>query len=64
MAAHLRQTVKIWDPATLGGAGPGQPQIGIILAASEPVQVEKPTYSSNALTYGATDSSGYSPDGF
>jgi hypothetical protein len=64
MGAHLRKTINIGDPTTLGGVGPGQAKVGIILSASQPVQVEKPTYSSNALTYGATDTGGYSPNSF
>ena len=32
-----------------------------VLSGSLPVLVEKPTYSSNASTYGATDTAGYTP---
>ena len=64
MGAHLRKTVSLSDPAALGGAGPGRPQIGIIVSATQPVLVEKPTYSSNPATYGATDTAGYSPNSF
>ena len=64
MGAHLRKTISVSDPAASGGAGPGQPQIGIIVSASQPVLVEKPTYSSNPTTYGATDTAGYSPNSF
>jgi centrosomal CEP192-like protein/uncharacterized protein DUF5719 len=63
VGAHVRQTIQLWSPAS-GGVGPGQAQVGIILTASQPVQVEKPTYSSNAITYGATDTSGYTPASF
>src|SRR5205807_9260080 len=47
MGAHLRKTISLSDPSALGGAGPGRPQIGIIVSATPLVLVEKPTYSSN-----------------
>jgi hypothetical protein len=63
-AAHVRTTIRIWDPPALGGAGAGRSPLGVIITASRPVQVEKPTYSSNTATYGATDAAAYSPPSF
>jgi len=61
--AHARQTIDLSDP-TVGGVGAGQGQVGIILDSTRPVLVEKPTYSSNPTTYGATDTAGYAPNSF
>ena len=57
--ANTRVTVRVGDfvPA-------GQYPIGIVISSSKPILVEKPTYSSNSATYGATDAVGYSPSGF
>ena len=46
------------------GAGPGFEPLGIVLSSDLAVLVEKPTYSSNASTYGATDTVAYSPGTF
>jgi hypothetical protein len=54
--ANTRKTIEIWD--TTQGAGPGQDIIGITVQADQPVLVEKPAYSSNPATYGATDTLG------
>jgi hypothetical protein len=63
IAAHARKTINLSDPAA-GGVGAGQGQVGIILTTTQPIVVEKPTYSSNPATYGATDTAGYSPNSF
>ncbi|HEV2954347.1 MAG TPA: hypothetical protein VG015_09665, partial [Candidatus Dormibacteraeota bacterium] len=57
---HSRHTIQVFNPSE--GAGPGLPTIGITLGSSQPVLVEKPTYSTGA-SYGATDTPGYSPPG-
>ncbi len=62
VGSHFRATVHLWDPPA-SGAGPGQAVVGIIITSTQPVQIEKPTYSSNAATYGATDTAAYSPSG-
>jgi hypothetical protein len=54
-----RYTVQIFS--STDGVGANQYPIGITVASSLPVLVEKPTYSSNASTYGATDTAGYTP---
>jgi hypothetical protein len=35
-----------------------------VVLSTLPVLVEKPTYSSNSASYGATDTLGYSPPNF
>jgi len=52
-----RLTIAVFDPVQ--AAGPGY-LLGIVLTSDLPVLVEKPTYGSNASTYGATDTVGYS----
>ena len=59
VAPKTRYTVQIFS--STDGVGANQYPIGIIIASSLPVLVEKPTYSSNASTYGATDTAGYTP---
>jgi len=38
--------------------------LGIVLSSTLPVLVEKPTYSSSARSYAATDTIGYAPAAF
>jgi hypothetical protein len=45
-----RLTIHVWD-----GAGTSQNPIGITISSTVPVLVEKPTYSANSVSYGATD---------
>ena len=59
--AKTRHTVQIFSSTE--GVGPNQHPIGITVSSSVPVLVEKPTYSSNSATYGATDTMGYTPAG-
>jgi hypothetical protein len=60
--AGTRHTVEVFS--ALEGAGPGYDQLGIVVASDQPVLVEKPTYSSNSATYGATDTLGATPASF
>jgi len=53
VAGGSRKTIQVWDPSL--GVGPGQSPVGVQIASSQPVLVEKPTYSSSPATYGATD---------
>jgi hypothetical protein len=46
------------------GPGPGVALFGIVLQSDKPLLVEKPTYSSNAATYGATDTVAFLSPGF
>jgi hypothetical protein len=62
VAANSRHTVEVFKAAE--GAGPGYSPLGIVVSSDQPVLVEKPTYSSNASAYGATDTLGYSPSSF
>jgi cysteine-rich secretory family protein len=62
VAANSRHTVEIINPAE--GAGAGLSNLGIVVASDQPVLVEKPTYSANGSTYGATDTLGYAAAGF
>ena len=55
--ANTRHTVLVFGSAE--GVGPGVSPLGIVVSSSLPVLVEKPTYSSNASTYGASDTLGY-----
>ena len=57
-----RRTVLVFS-TTGGGLGPGFSPLGIVVSSDKPVLVEKPTYSSNLATYGATDTTGYTPAG-
>jgi hypothetical protein len=61
---NTRLTVPVSDPTS--GAGPGQVILGIVVTSTNavPILVEKPTYSANASTYGATDTMAYSPASF
>jgi hypothetical protein len=61
VAPRSRYTVQIFS--SVDGVGASQYPIGITLDSNLPVLVEKPTYSSNASTYGATDTAGYTPPG-
>jgi len=61
VAGNTRHTVLIFQ--TAGGVGPGISPLGMVVSADHPVIVEKPTYSSNIASYGATDTMGYSPAG-
>jgi hypothetical protein len=59
VGANTRRTVVINDgSAGSGGLGAGSINVGVVLSSDQPVLVEKPTYSSNLLTYGATDTLG------
>jgi hypothetical protein len=60
---NTRLTVPIFSGAP-GALGPGYAGVGIVILSEQPVLVEKPTYSANASTYGATDTLGYSPPNF
>jgi hypothetical protein len=57
---NTRLTVPIFSAAS-GALGPGYAGVGIVILSEQPVLVEKPTYSANSDTYGATDTLGYSP---
>ena len=56
-----RKTVLIFQATE--GVGPGIASIGIVVASDQLVLVEKPTYSSNFSTYGATDTAGFAGGG-
>jgi len=60
--ASSRQTVLVFSSA--GGVGPGVASLGIVVWSDQPVLVEKPTYSSNSSTYGATDAPGLNASSF
>ena len=60
--ANTRHTVLVFGTAE--GVGPGIAPLGITVSSTEPVLVEKPTYSSNAATYGATDTAGFPATSF
>ena len=60
VAANSRKTVLVFQSDGVG-AGAGWSPLGIVVQADQGVLVEKPTYSSNSSTYGATDTLGYSP---
>jgi outer membrane protein assembly factor BamB len=62
--ANTRLTVAI--SGTTSGIGTGQVMLGIVVTSTNavPILVEKPTYSANTTTYGATDTMGYSPASF
>jgi hypothetical protein len=59
VAGRSRHTVEVFG--TTEGAGPGLSSLGIVVASDQPALVEKPTYSANPTTYGATVTGGYSP---
>jgi hypothetical protein len=61
VGANQRVTVKVFDPAS--GVGVGQNELGIVLSSTQPILVEKPSYSTIG-TGGATDAIGYSPKGW
>jgi hypothetical protein len=62
VAANSRFTVPVSLPAYDGGGiGPGFSGLGIVVSSNQPILVEKPTYDSNAATYGATDTLGFTP---
>jgi hypothetical protein len=46
------------------GVGPGFTTLGITVSSDQPVLVEKPTYSANLNTYGATDTAGFATGSF
>jgi hypothetical protein len=60
--ANTRHTVAVFQPAE--GVGAGVTILGITVASDQPVLVEKPTYSANGATYGATDTAGYGTSSF
>jgi hypothetical protein len=62
VAPNSRKTVEVFKATE--GAGPNYSPLGIVVSSDQPILVEKPTYSSNQLTYGATDTLGYSPQAF
>ena len=63
VAPSSRHTVGLFS--SVEGPGPGSYPIGIVIQSlDQPILVEKPTYSRNATTYGATDTLGYTPTGF
>ena len=57
--AGTRQTVALFT--TVGGPGPGIAAFRIALTSDQPVLMEKPGYSTNDASFGATDTIGYSP---
>jgi hypothetical protein len=61
---NTRLTIEIFG--TTNGVGTGQIMLGIVVTSTNaiPILVEKPTYSSNSSTYGATDTLAYSPASF
>jgi len=63
VAASSRHTVLVFSNNG-EGVGPNLSPLGIVVSADQPVLVEKPTYSSNAASYGATDTAAYSPSSF
>lgn len=62
VGANTRRTIGVFNGAE--GAGPGIANLGIVVSADQPVLVEKPTYSANSSTYGATDTLGFASAGF
>ena len=60
--ANIRHTVLVFSDNG-EGIGPGYAVLGIVVSSDQPVMVEKPTYSANPPSYGATDTMGYSPAG-
>ena len=62
VAPSSRHTVELFS--SMEGPGPGYYPLGIVIESDQPVLVEKPAYSRNATTFGATDTLGYTPTGF
>jgi hypothetical protein len=62
VTAGSRHTVEVFK--TEEGAGPGFSSLGIVVNANQPILVEKPTYSANGASYGATDALGLALDAF
>jgi hypothetical protein len=62
VGANSRHTIGIFNGAE--GAGPGIANLGIVVSSDQPVLVEKPTYSANPSTYGATDTLGFQAASF
>jgi len=60
--ANTRNTVAVFQTAE--GVGPGFTTLGITVSSDQPVLVEKPTYSANLNTYGATDTAGFATGSF
>ena len=56
VGAQTRATVETWKADT----GSHYP-VGVLLRSDQPIVVEKPTYSSDPLGYGATDTLAFSP---
>ena len=61
MPPNSRHTAALFQAAE--GPGSGYYPLGMVIESDQPVMVEKPTYSSNSATYGATDTMGYTPAG-
>jgi hypothetical protein len=61
VAAGSRHTVELFSGTEGCGSFLSCSRFGIVLSSDQPVLVEKPTYSSNPSTYGATDTAGYTP---
>jgi hypothetical protein len=62
VAPNSRHTVPLFAAAE--GVGPGYAPVGIVVSSTQPILVEKPTYSSNPSSYGATDTLGYAAGTF
>jgi hypothetical protein len=60
---NARATVLVFQNDGVG-LGTGYSPLGIVVQTDQPVLVEKPTYSANPATYGATDTPGFAPNGF
>jgi hypothetical protein len=62
--ANTRVTVAVFGTAS--GVGTGRVVLGIVVTSTNavPILVERPTYSANTSTYGATDTMAYSPASF
>ncbi len=60
---NARATVLVFQNGGVG-LGTGYSPLGIVVQTDQPVLVEKPTYSANPATYGATDTLGFAPGGF
>jgi hypothetical protein len=64
VSANTRLTVAV--SGTTSGIGTGRVILGIVVTSTNavPILVEKPTYSANTASYGATDTMAYSPASF
>ena len=62
VSAHTRHTIEVFNSTE--GTGRLADPLGVVISSDVPVLVEKPTYGSNANTYGAADTLGYSPASF